>query len=199
MSMTAVNARCTSAGATPRVADLLARASGGDPAAWEEIVRRYGGLVSATVRSCRLRDNDALDAAQMTWLRLTENAHRVQYPERLGVWLATTARRECLRIVHDRAKLASAPLDSDTVVDPSVGPEQHVIDRDTAQTLRNLIAELAPRRRNLLQALFTDNPRPYTEIARATGIPIGSIGPTRTRALRQLRQLGNERGLGAES
>jgi Sigma-70 region 2 len=109
MSMTAVNTRRTPTGATPRVADLLPRASGGDPGAWEEIVRQYGGLVSATVRSCRLQGTDALDAAQMTWLRLTENAHRVQFPERLGAWLATTARRECLRILHDRAKLAVAP------------------------------------------------------------------------------------------
>jgi DNA-directed RNA polymerase specialized sigma24 family protein len=85
----------------------------------------------------------------------------------------------------------------DTAADPAIGPEQHAIDMDTAQTLRDLLTELAPRKRNLLQALFTDNPRPYAEIARTTGIPIGSIGPTRTRALRQLRQLGIEHGLGA--
>jgi DNA-directed RNA polymerase specialized sigma24 family protein len=87
----------------------------------------------------------------------------------------------------------------DTVADPSLGPEQHVIDMDTAQTLRGLVAELAPRKRNLLRALFTDNPRSYAEIARTTGIPIGSIGPTRAQALRQLRRLGNEHGLGAEA
>jgi hypothetical protein len=27
----------------------------------------------------------------MTWLRLAENTHRIQFPERLGGWLATTA------------------------------------------------------------------------------------------------------------
>lgn len=183
----------TRTGATSQVTDLLSRTGDGDPAAWEEIVRRYGELVRATARSCRLQHNDALDAVQMTWLRLAENAHQVRHPERLGAWLATTARRECLRILCDQAKLASAPLDSDDVVDPSVGPEQHVIDMDTAQRLRNLIAELAPRKRKLLQALFTDNPQPYAEIARATGIPIGSIGPTRARALYQLRRLGDER------
>lgn len=189
----------TRTGATLRVDDLLPRASDGDPAAWEEIVRRYGKLVSATARSCRLQHSDALDAVQMTWLRLAENPHQVRHPERLGAWLATTARRECLRILRDRAKLTSAPLDSDAVADPSVGPEQHAIDMDTAQRLRNLIAELTPRKRNLLQALFTDNPQPYAEIARATGVPIGSIGPTRARILQQLRRLGYERALGEEA
>ncbi len=197
MPITTTNTRCAQASATTQVTDLLPRASGGDPRAWEEIVRRYSGVVRATVRSHRLPDNDALDATQMTWLRLTENIHHVQSPERLSGWLATTARRECLRILRDRAKLTTHPLDLDTVADPSIGPEQHVIDRDTTQTLRHLIAELAPRKRNLLQALFTDNPRSYTDIARATGIPISSIGPTRARALRQLRTLGTEHGLGA--
>jgi DNA-directed RNA polymerase specialized sigma24 family protein len=76
MSTPAANTRCTPTGATQRVAELPPRASSGDPRTWEEIVCRYGGLVSATVRSCGLQDNDALDAVQMTWLRLTENAHR---------------------------------------------------------------------------------------------------------------------------
>ncbi|MDQ4020382.1 MAG: hypothetical protein M3257_01845 [Actinomycetota bacterium] len=58
------------------------------------------------MRSFRLQEADALDAVQMTWLRLAENAHRVQFPEKLGGWLATTARRECLRIQR-QAKSAS--------------------------------------------------------------------------------------------
>ncbi|MGH3829572.1 MAG: RNA polymerase sigma factor [Pseudonocardiaceae bacterium] len=183
------------AATTPQPADLLARASSGDSRAWEEIVRQYGGVVRGTVRSYRLPDDDALDAVQMTWLRLAENAHRVRFPERLSGWLAITARRECLRILHDRAKHACDPLDIDAVADPALGPEQHAIDLATARALRDLVAGLAPRGRNLLQALFTDNTPTYAEIARTTGIPIGSIGPLRARALRKLRQLGTERNV----
>ncbi len=173
---------------TDPVADLLVQVSHGDPAAWDEILRRYGRLVSTTVRSFGLQDADALDAVQMTWLRLAENAHRVQFPDRLGGWLATTARRECLRLLR-RAKTTRDLLDvaPETVADLSVGPEQRVIDAETVRTLRKLVDELSPRRRALLQALFTDNPRPYAELAGAVGIPPGGIGPTRARALRQLR------------
>jgi len=186
------------AGATDSVADLLRRVRDGDPAAWEEILRRYGKLVSATVRSFRLQDADALDAVQMTWLRLAENADRVQFPERLGGWLATTARRECLRIVR-QAKATPDLIDVvlETVADPSVGPEQRVVDDDTARTLRKLLGELSPRRRTLLRPLLTDNPHPYAEIARNTAIPPGGIGPTRARALQQLRdKLEREPGSG---
>ncbi|HEY2764545.1 MAG TPA: sigma-70 family RNA polymerase sigma factor [Pseudonocardiaceae bacterium] len=180
------------------VADLLLRARRGDGAAWEEIVRRYSNVVFATVRSFRLQDADVLDAVQMTWLRLAENAHRVQYPERLAGWLATTARRECLHILRQQAKHTPAPADTvaENVVDPGIGPEQRVIDHDTARTLWNLVAELSPLRRTLLRALFTDNPRPYTEVARSAGIPPGGIGPTRARALQQLRHRLDESGLG---
>ncbi|MGH3838146.1 MAG: RNA polymerase sigma factor [Pseudonocardiaceae bacterium] len=184
---------------TLSVADLLLAVGERDPAAWDEIIHRYGKFVSATVRSFRLQDADALDAVQMTWLRLAENAHQVQLPERLGGWLATTARRECLHILR-QAKPALNLIDvaPETVADPSAGPEQRVIGADTARRLWKLVGELPPRRRTLLRALFTDNPRPYAEVARVAGIPPGAIGPTRTRALRQLRGSLKEHGLGQE-
>jgi len=104
--------------------------------------------------------------------------------------LNITAARECLHILH-QAKRSPTVTDvvMDTVADPAEGPEQRVIDAETAQTLRMLVAELPPRRRRLLRALFTAHPQSYAELSRATGIPLGSIGPTRNRALRQLQQM----------
>ncbi|MGH3907843.1 MAG: RNA polymerase sigma factor [Pseudonocardiaceae bacterium] len=104
--------------ASGTVADLLLRARRGDSAAWEEIVRRYSSVVFATVRSFRLQDADVLDAVQMTWLRLAENSHRVQFPERLAGWLATTARRECMHILRQQAK--HAPAKAETVAESVV-------------------------------------------------------------------------------
>jgi RNA polymerase sigma factor (sigma-70 family) len=174
--------------ATASVADLLRRIGDGDPVAWDEILHRYGTLVSTTVRSFRLQEADAFDAIQMTWLRLAENAHRVQFPERLGGWLATTARRECLHILRQTKRgphLADGAPEN--VADPSAGPEERAIDTHTTRTLRTFIDELSPRRRTLIRMLFTDNHRSYATIARITEIPLGGIGPTRARTLRQLR------------
>ncbi|MGH3717789.1 MAG: RNA polymerase sigma factor [Pseudonocardiaceae bacterium] len=182
--------------------DLLSRACDRDPKAWDEIMRRYRGVVFAKVRSFGLQDADALDAAQTTWLRLAENCHRIQFPEHLGGWLATTASRECLRILHHQARHAPAPHDTaaaEQAVDPSAGPEQHAVDADTAQRLWSLVATLSPRRRRLIRELFATLPRPYTEVARDTGIPAGGIGPTRARALGQLRRRLAERELGPET
>lgn len=178
---------------TSNISDLLLRAGDGDPEAWEEILRRYGTLVFSTVRSFRLQDADTLDAVQTTWLRLAENTHRIRYPDRLGAWLATTARRECLQILRH---IMPIPHLSKTVqeapTDPSTGPEHNAIEADKTRWLWKHVDELPPRRRTLLRALFADNPQPYTEIATITGIPPGGIGPTRNRALQQLREKFNK-------
>jgi RNA polymerase sigma factor (sigma-70 family) len=183
--------------AAPGTTDLLLRACERDPQAWDEIVRRYSGVVFAKVRSFGLQDADALDAVQMTWLRLAENCHRIQFPEQLGGWLATTARRECLRILRQQAHQTPTRHDAavDGIADPDADPEQHAVDADTAARLWNVVATLPPRRRILIRELFLNPPGPYTEVARKTGIPAGGIGPTRARALTQLRRRLDERGL----
>jgi DNA-directed RNA polymerase specialized sigma24 family protein len=55
-----------------------------------------------------------------------------------------------------------------------------------------VVTLLPPRGRAVVHALFADEKTPYSEVARATGIPVGSLGPTRARVLRQLRQLLDE-------
>jgi RNA polymerase sigma factor (sigma-70 family) len=179
------------------VADLLCRVGNGDQAAWEELVLRYRGLVIVRVRSFRLQDADAHDAVQMTWLRLAENCHRINFPEHLGGWLATTASRECLAILHAARRIRN---ENDTVMsnvaDSSFGPEQRVIHIETLRTLRDFISELPLRQKTVLRALFTDKPYRYAELADIIGVPVSSIGPTRMRALQKLRKLFEERQLG---
>lgn len=177
-------------------AELLSAADEGDASAWEEIVRRYHRVVVAKVRSFRLQDADALDAIQMTWLRLTEHRHQLCYPDRLAGWLATTAARECLRILR-QSKYTVSPVEvyAAHLADPAVGPEQCAVDTDTARAVGSLVAQLPPARQVLVRALFADDAGPYAEVARAIGIPVGSIGPSRARALTQLRWMLVERGL----
>lgn len=64
--------------AASSVAALLPRMADGEPAAWQEIVHRYGEVVAATVRSSHLQDADARDAVQMTWLQLAAHARQIR-------------------------------------------------------------------------------------------------------------------------
>ena len=72
---------------------VVAQARAGTSAAWEALVERFGGLVAAVARRCRLSDADVAEVGQTTWLRLVENIDRIEQPERIGAWLATTSRR----------------------------------------------------------------------------------------------------------
>ena len=78
--------------------ELLTLASAGDQAAWNELVDRFSQMVWSIARSFRLDDATAKDVSQTVWLRLVENMHRIDDPERLPGWLATTCRREALRV-----------------------------------------------------------------------------------------------------
>ena len=101
---------------------MIRAAQDGDDAAWGAIVERFAGLVWATTRAHRLTPAEAADVAQTTWLRLVENLDRIKDPDHLGGWLATTARRECLRHISLQAR--ELPTGEDAMFELSWDVEQ---------------------------------------------------------------------------
>lgn len=171
------------------VAALVRRAAEGDRLAWEAIVDRFGGVVWGIARRFRLSTSDCGDVAQATWLRLVEHIDRLNDPSRVGAWLATTARRECLRTVarRDRWLLAA---DSDFL--DFVAPETDAVDHqllvaETVDVVRRAVETLPEQWRALIEILMVDPPPSYDEVSRMLGMPIGSIGPTRGRSLQRMR------------
>jgi DNA-directed RNA polymerase specialized sigma24 family protein len=67
--------------------------------------------------------------------------------------------------------------------------EQARLDADQARTLWRAFGELPERCRQLLRILIASPAPSYAEVAAALSMPVGSIGPTRARCLRRLRQL----------
>ena len=84
--------------ATAATAELVARASLGEQATWDQLVECYGAMVWAVARGHGLGLGDAADVSQVTWLLLTQHLGSLSQPDRLGVWLVTTASREALRM-----------------------------------------------------------------------------------------------------
>src|SRR5215469_15461018 len=82
------------------IADLVRAAANGESKGWDALVDRFAPTVWAVARAHRLSAADAADVSQTTWMRLVENLHRIDQPERVGAWLATTARRESLRVLR---------------------------------------------------------------------------------------------------
>jgi RNA polymerase sigma factor (sigma-70 family) len=171
------------------VGRLVASAAGGSQAAWDGLVERFGNLVWSVARSHNLTDADAADVSQTTWLRLVENLGRIRDPERVGSWLASTARHECLRILRRAGRTISVADESELDAEAPAPPLDSTLlttERDAA--LWRAFARLGERCRMLLRLLMADPPASYEEISAATGSPIGSIGPTRARCLDQLKR-----------
>ncbi|GAA3397447.1 hypothetical protein GCM10020369_77670 [Cryptosporangium minutisporangium] len=177
--------------APEEAAMLVSAAAGGDRSAWDALVDAYGGLIWTVARNHRLSSGDAGDVSQTTWLRLVENIDRLSDPSRVGAWLATTARRECLRLLGraKRTVLSGEELDPATDRLRLATPEADaaLLAAEQEAEMRSAFGRLTPRCRELLQLLLLDPAPSYDEISAALDIPIGSIGPTRGRCLEKLR------------
>jgi RNA polymerase sigma factor (sigma-70 family) len=168
-------------------AELLLAAHNGDRSAWEGLVLRYTGVVRSAVSAFRLQESDAADVVQNTWLRLLVHMATIRDPEKLGGWLSTTARREALAVIRRSRPEIATESAGDGLPAPGPSPEEVVILAETRAAVRAAADELTERRKLLVDALFFQSPRTYDEVSRQTGLPVGSIGPTRGRTLRELR------------
>ena len=173
---------------------LVHRATEGDPRAWHELVEEFSGLVWGVARSFRLSDADAAEVSQITWLRLVENLDRLHEPARVGAWLATTARRESIQQLR---RISRVIPDDDLLerVDESAAPDAALLANERDRALWSAMARIPARDRRLLRMLIVDPALSYEEISAALQMPIGSIGPTRARALQRLRREARRHGL----
>jgi RNA polymerase sigma factor (sigma-70 family) len=172
-------------------AAALTAAADGDRSAWESIVSAYSGMVWSVARGYRLSSADAADVFQGTWLRLVEHLGDIRDASRLGSWLATTARREALILLRrasrdvtmdDVAVLGDAAAEGSAV-------EEDLLRTEEQRALWRAFAQLSAACQRLLRLVFADPPARYEEISAVLEMPVGSIGPTRSRCLASLERL----------
>src|SRR6202050_2307737 len=116
---------------TRDIARLVRGAAEGDKQAWERLVDQYARLIWSITADFKLIESDAADVAQTTWLRLLEHIDRIEYPDRVGSWLAATARNECLRSLAARKRVVLAHDDDvlTAVVASSPEVDARILDR----------------------------------------------------------------------
>ena len=167
---------------------LLRLVRQGDRDAWEELVRRYDGALHAVARRFRLDRAACDDAVQSTWLRLIENLGSIRDPDAVGAWLQVTLRRLALSQLRSQdveVRLDAVALE---VPDSRRSPEAEVVGNEVSTLTRSVVARLPGQDGRLLRLMLGSPQLSYEEASRALRIPVGSIGPTRTRGLRRLRR-----------
>jgi RNA polymerase sigma factor (sigma-70 family) len=187
---TRIDALVTDARDDPSVIALVTHAVERDPAAWDEIVQRYAPLVWSICGRFQLSARDREDVAQNVWLLLVDQLGKLREPAALPGWLATTTRRECVRVVTAARKSGQRQTKPDEELrlahDTAIDEEILIAERNAA--LGEALAGLPDRCQQLLSMLLADPPCPYAEISVRLNIPVGSIGPQRARCLERLRR-----------
>ena len=184
----------TEAAGRPRAArragvELVRRCQAGDEQAWAELVHICTPLVWTVARSFGLRPADCEDVSQLTWIRVVQNIGSLREADKVATWIATTARREAIRLIAkaDRDVPVGDGSVFDDLADSGGTPEEVALTRADETVAMAAFRLLPPEHQQLLGMLIADRPSSYDEISTALQIPRGSIGPTRARILRSLR------------
>ncbi|MEK8030721.1 sigma-70 family RNA polymerase sigma factor [Ideonella sp. DXS29W] len=181
--------------------ELVERCRAGDANAWTALVARYQRLVYAIVIRMGLDEHVAADVFQAVFEKLVQHLPKLREPDRLQAWVVTTAKREGLAARrHGQRQVSmsrpddesdSRPAEEWDIADDSPGAEQQLDDLQQLHRLRLGLDRLDERCRELLLLVFRDDEERvgYDEVSRRLNLPVGSIGPTRSRCLGKLRKL----------
>ncbi len=166
---------------------LVRDALAGDRAAWEALVDGLKGVAWRVIWGFDLSGEDRDDAFAATFFRLYERLSTVREPAKLPGWVASTARNEVLTLLRSRQReRPSDQADLFAVPTPDVSGDR-LLDNELLVGLRAGFVRLSAACQELLRLLTAEPPLSYEDISEITGMPHGSIGPTRQRCLGSLR------------
>ena len=158
----------------------------GDDAAWQATVRRYEGLLRSAARVVLRSDSDVDEAVQRTWVLLFRNAARINDPRCLPGWLSTTARREALAILRAQQRAVPSEDVADQVAPHDPDMAAALMEQELREALDRAVQTLPDTQRRIVEALLRE-PESYDALSQELGIPRGSLGPLRGRAVKALR------------
>ena len=175
---------------------LVAAHLRGDPAAFRELVRRYGdGVLGYLFRMTGSRDQ-AEDLFQETFKRVHEKA-RTYRGGSFKSWLFTIATRVTIDTVRRRQRLAILSLNRDTDCEDDPSPLEMVASQDAPdpadeavkeeqkEQVRRAIESLPVGQRAALVLAYYQQ-LSYQEVAETLGCSVGSVKTQMSRALAKL-------------
>ena len=172
-----------------RAGRLFAAYRDGEQDRMADLVQVLTPILWHTARAARLDSATAEDVLQTVWLTLIRKSDSITEPLAVLQWMVVTTKREAWRVSRQQTKVRPEDMETTAI---SIGEdtesvEDAVIRTETGNRLWQHIEGLPERCRALLRVIaFADRPD-YADLAKALGMPQGSIGPTRGRCLAKLR------------
>lgn len=178
---------------------LVVASRSGDQQAWALLVDRLSPLVWNVTRSFGLDSHDAVDVSQTTWLQFARHVNSIAEPRKAPGWLATTARRECIRFVRVQQREKVTPSEHFAQLDSSDRPELEIEITAEHRMIREAVDGLHENCRTLVRMFLADPAPSYEAVAVALDISVNAVGPKRSRCLAHLRTVLNEKFAGPEA
>ncbi len=167
---------------------LLARVAGGDGAAFDALYARYAPVAARVARSILGEAALAEDAVQEAFLTVWRHAARYD-PARGSVdaWLLTIVRHCAINVY--RRRHADRWVDLAALAQTSDGSDTHDLahQRATAHVVRGALGRLPAAQRATLTLAYGGG-YSQAEIARAQGVPLGTVKGRVRLGLRTLRR-----------
>jgi len=168
---------------------ILVRIAAGEPDAVAECMRRHGAMVWSLARA-KLEDlADAEDAAQEIFLELWKCAERFDPTAGPEVaFIRTIAQRKLIDRLRAKGRQPSVDPFDETVHCPQDGEDIEACATIDAEAAALALEQLASSQREILLMGVVQG-MTHSEIARATGKPIGTVKAQLRRGLLKLREL----------
>ncbi len=172
-----------------RAGRLFAEYRSGDEAKMADLVRVLTPILWHTARAARLDHATAEDVVQTVWMALVRKADTITEPLAVLQWMVVSTKREAWRVSRAQTRVRPEDFEVSHAYEADSRPsvEDEVLRGSGDTVLWRHVANLPERCQALLRVIaFADRPD-YAELAKALGMPQGSIGPTRGRCLAKLR------------
>ena len=182
--------------------ELMAQVVAGDTVAFD---RLYSELYRFVVAVCAKEGGgaDAEDLAQITWLKVLNAKESYGGGGKLRPWIARIAKNTTIDEHRRRGRANEGSLDEMMAPPEGAGyepPDTDISTEDQAvsATLNDVIDEafeqLNERQAEVMRLLVLENMR-YDEIVAVTGLPVGTVKSTISRAREKMGRFLRERGV----
>jgi RNA polymerase sigma-70 factor, ECF subfamily len=172
--------------------DLITRAAGGDPAAFQALVERHRSMVYRVAYQFAGNHFDAEDIAQEVFIKVFRSLDKFRQDAQLSSWMYRIVMNACIDHRRRTMPAAAAPFGEEAehrmmnTVEETPGPEERAYAGELGQVLEGEIRRLPPGQR-IVFIMRHHQGLKLGEIAEALGLAEGTVKRQLHAAVHRLR------------
>ena len=174
--------------------DLIARAAGGDAAAFQALVERHRSMVYRVAYQFAGNHHDAEDIAQEVFLKVYRSLDRFRQDAQLSSWMYRIVMNACIDHKRRQSPAGAAPFGEEAehkmlnTPEETPGPEARAYAGELGAALERAVASL-PNGQRIVFVMRHHQGMKLCEIAEALGLAEGTVKRQLHAAVHRLRQV----------